>query len=307
MGIEFFGKVLSHKWQMIDSKKVSKHINESQNLGAKLLSAIRSSSDLNETLIDFTDELLGIAAGDGLLIKYDDTILRLGNVPDDNFCLALMEWLLKQHSDNTFYTYELHKHFPAAEQMAASASGILTVGFGVLNPCRIIWFRSEFVQSLDWGGNPNEKTLIMLDKDSYRLSPRKSFDKWTQAIKNRSKDWEVYHIEAANLFKSTFTEILAWRNAIYKQQNNLLELEVAKKAEEITGLYEQLLAQYNKLEAAAFEQSHVIRAPLSTMMGLLNLLKSETEQEEIMYIYGKLQEKMELLDQIIINTTRKLE
>jgi light-regulated signal transduction histidine kinase (bacteriophytochrome) len=306
MGIEFLGKVLSHKWHTLETQSVLVHKERVLALIASIMLQIRFSNNLNETLHAFKTELLDITESEGLLIAYDDHFLTMGKVPEKSFCTALMKWLVDEHAYDTFFTNELHLHFTPAAGEADSSSGILTGGFDVLSTCRIIWFRSEYTQSLDWGGNPNEKTLIMLDDEKFRLSPRKSFDKWTEAVKNRSKDWEARHVEVANIFKNNLAEILAWRNSVYKQQKDSLEIEVKKKTEEITLLYDKLMNQYKKLEQVAFDQSHTVRAPLASLLGLIHLLETETDEDVIKSIHGMLKRKGDELDGIIRAIIKKI-
>lgn len=177
--------------------------------------------------------------------------------------------------------------------------GFLSIALQQVASYRLIWFRGECSQSINWGGNPYEKHLTQLEENHFRLSPRKSFEKWTEAVKYHSADWEIHQLEAAKAFKNSFAEMLAWQHEMYKHQKEHLQAEVIKKTTEVSTLYDQLLVQYTKLEKIAYEQSHIVRGPLSTVMGLTSLLQHETDPDEVNLLHRFLQTKVNELDNVI--------
>jgi len=57
--------------------------------------------------------------------------------------------------------------------------------------------------------------------------------------------------------------------------------------------------------AIAYEQSHIARAPLANMLGLINVLKNYNLDPEAEVIVNLLQQSSMLLDEVIKNTARK--
>ncbi len=53
----------------------------------------------------------------------------------------------------------------------------------------VIWLRAEQRRSVDWGGDPTNKAIAVQEGDSVRLSPRKSFERWREVVRNRSAPW----------------------------------------------------------------------------------------------------------------------
>lgn len=64
----------------------------------------------------------------------------------------------------------------------------------------IIWFRPEFVRTVDWGGDPHNAKLAVAEGDDVRLSPRKSFDRWRETVRGRSQPWRTGEVRAAVAF-----------------------------------------------------------------------------------------------------------
>ena len=53
------------------------------------------------------------------------------------------------------------------------------------NNC-IIWYKPETINEVHWAGDPNKA----IEKDKNGLSPRKSFDLWSQKVKDQSNAWK---------------------------------------------------------------------------------------------------------------------
>ncbi|MGX5655952.1 SpoIIE family protein phosphatase [Geodermatophilus nigrescens] len=53
----------------------------------------------------------------------------------------------------------------------------------------VLWHRREAVRHVDWGGDPHNKALAEREGDEVRLSPRKSFDRWRETVRERSQPW----------------------------------------------------------------------------------------------------------------------
>lgn len=62
-----------------------------------------------------------------------------------------------------------------------------------------------------------------------------------------------------------------------QEQNNILEEKVMERTAELIKSNEAITKQNNVLKEIAWIQSHVVRAPLSRMMGLITLLKDNDE------------------------------
>ena len=59
----------------------------------------------------------------------------------------------------------------------------------------LIWFRSERVRTVTWGGDPTKS--VSDSDDPTELSPRRSFAQWHQIVKGTSDPWTAGDIRAA--------------------------------------------------------------------------------------------------------------
>jgi chemotaxis family two-component system sensor kinase Cph1 len=99
-----------------------------------------------------------------------------------------------------FSTDRLSEQLPAALGCQDLASGVLSVTMSMDEPTILIWFRAEQIEVVNWAGNPQKD--IPLDPNA-ALTPRASFESWSEAVRGRSAPWTLFEIEAAGRLKRT--------------------------------------------------------------------------------------------------------
>ncbi|MBC8794143.1 MAG: hypothetical protein C6Y20_21320 [Tagaea sp. CACIAM 22H2] len=74
-----------------------------------------------------------------------------------------------------------------AVKSMGGAKGVAAVRLSGASPSWLLLFRVEYAHNVSWGGDPRRAALR--DEDSGRLSPRRSFAIWTEAVRDRSRPW----------------------------------------------------------------------------------------------------------------------
>jgi hypothetical protein len=82
-------------------------------------------------------------------------------------------------------------------------------------------------------------------------------------------------------------------------QNKLLETKVVQRTQ-------SLLDQHNSLREYAFMHAHVLRAPISRIKGLVNLLNHTSDQAEMLKILKMIEETMQDLETVARSMNEKL-
>jgi len=67
------------------------------------------------------------------------------------------------------------------------------------------------VQDVDWGGDPHNKAIALREGDTVRLSPRRSFEKWTEVVRGRSEPWSDRERLSAEELRTGLVETLLLR------------------------------------------------------------------------------------------------
>jgi light-regulated signal transduction histidine kinase (bacteriophytochrome) len=123
---------------------------------------------------------------------------------------------------------------------------------------------------------------------SMQLSPRKSFDKWTEIVRYSSAKWNRGEIAA----------LINLREQVIYQIN--------RKANEIRQLNERLKLAYEELDTFSFTVSHDLRTPLSSIKSYTELLLLTNESlddnaKKILERINACSDRMALLIKEILN------
>ncbi|GAB6052625.1 hypothetical protein JCM17960_14450 [Magnetospira thiophila] len=118
------------------------------------------------------------------------SFVPFGTTPPETAIREIDAWFIKHCPDPTLITTKLMSLFPAAEAWRDWASGLIGVKLAhpkSHNEPRFYWFRPELPQQIHWAGNPDKRASS--DPTQEMISPRKSFESWTETTFGQSEDW----------------------------------------------------------------------------------------------------------------------
>ena len=235
-------------------KEISFHARKLQSIHEKLFSSTGHSDDLSGKLTKYTPNLVDIIKSEGAAaaLYVDGYWATVGNVPSDEQLDSLVAWLSSQDVGDVFTTNHLPRLFSEAEAYRPIASGLIAASVPKNKRSYILWFRPEFIQSVNWAGNP-EKVVNTVNG---RLTPRASFSEWKEKVYGTSIPWESWEVDAAIVLRNSVLALDLQRQ-FEKEQKAREEAERAKLARE------ELMAMV----------SHDLKSPLSSIQMNAQLLK----------------------------------
>ena len=205
-----------------------------------------------------SSSLLDLVNATGAAIYLGNSLNLIGKTPARNAVLDLLNWLRNHQRKEIFFTNSLAQLYPQAKEFKDSASGLLAVSIFINQiSYNILWFRPEVIQTVNWGGNPDDSVLVESD-GSIRLSPRTSFEMWKETVRSKSIPWEQVEIDAARELRN------ALMLAVLEFSQLALQ-EAAEQAEIANRAKSQFLAK----------MSHELRTPLNAILGFSQLLVRE--------------------------------
>ncbi len=235
--------------------------------------------DVETGLLNRTTGLLDVTEASGAALCFGGNIHLIGRTPSAEQVEELRDWLHETAPDRLFQTTSLGSAFTPAREYKEVASGLLSTTLSNQLSEYILWFKPELVQTVLWAGKP-EKVEQRQEDGGIRLSPRKSFEKWSQEVQGTSAPWLSSELSAA----------LTLRDSVSALVNH--------KANEIRRLNEKLRIAYSELDTFSFSISHDLKTPLNTVRGYIELYLEETA--------GGPDEHRPLLQQAMANTDKML-
>lgn len=181
-----------------------------QEVYANLLEQMYNQPSFTEGLLTGETNLLALLNLTGAAIVYDGAINTLGQTPGEQEIKELIYWLRRHELNKLYVTNTLPTAYARSQEYKEIASGLLALPINHEQGEYILGFRPEVLQTIEWGGNPNQAIQIEPDGKSYH--PRNSFATYQETVKQTSLPWATEEIEVANALRSAVLEKIIKEN-----------------------------------------------------------------------------------------------
>ncbi|MGY1784735.1 SpoIIE family protein phosphatase [Geodermatophilus sp. SYSU D00698] len=156
---------------------------------AELVAAIgRTPRTPAAALVDGDLTALDLLPAAGAAVRLDGRLHLLGRTPPAERVAAAVPAVLRAGGATDRLTLAL----PGFEDLADDASGVLAVEVGGGRGDFLAWFRPETPREVSWGGDPHTSKVT-----DGRLSPRRSFARWTETVRGTARPWREHEVAAA--------------------------------------------------------------------------------------------------------------
>lgn len=284
---EFLIQIFSNELSLKNSNSFVRNVEKLDRFSTKLIDQVNQKESIKKGLINSNVKVTDLFPCSGAAVVLGGKIKLAGNTPEKAQVKKLIKNFLAKKKDSLYFSRSLMQEYPVAETFKDKGSGILSIRLGQGERDFLIWFRPEAVQTVDWGGNPENKATY--DKEKDRLTPRKSFEKWTEELTGVADAWKDFEINAARKLGESVSYII---------------LENQKK--EIDTLNNQLITAHNELELFSQGLSHDLKAPLRGIDGYAHILKEDhyadlqkEGQLAVDTILSSVEEMQDLIDNIL--------
>lgn len=276
----FLSQMFANELALKETQSFLEHKEISEKIRETLVKQLQDEDSLLDALLNkevqFT-ELVSCASG---ALVLDNEVHLFGKGPSKDQVLELIDKVKDLAEDGVFMTNNISEVYPVDPCLKKLASGVLAIIGNQKN--YIFWFRPEIREVVEWGGNPDKKATY--DEEKQRLSPRKSFEKWTQERSGFAKPWKDFDISAVRAFRESISHV-----AVERQHKEIKELNA------------RLVEANKELELFNYGLSHDMRAPLRGILGYAQILEEDHSEElneearDLLHTLVNLTQKMDML------------
>lgn len=238
-------------------------LNEEYEIARKVNSALENITskklgiDRNSIKDIFQDEsVIDLCNSVGVSALINGEIYTFGEVPDHDDILKISNYLSKYGSGN-FNTSSLARVITDLPFISNNFPGINYYSLGNESDC-IIWYRTQTIKEINWAGDPSKS----IEKDRNGLSPRKSFELFTENVKDSSRIWLKSELSSCYNFYNFF-------------QIHLRSILLNEEKENQRILSEVLKETNAELENINWISTHDLQEPLRKIRMMASILTGE--------------------------------
>ena len=254
--------------QILSSALEFRQDEENQQLHERYKSAVDQLSRLmlKDNSIDYAltghaVTLLNAVDATGAVLLFENNVTRLGTTPDLSQINDLVKWIKNNVTEAFFYTDKLSERFAEAGIYRNVASGIMVATLSRELGEYVIWFKPEQLQTISWAGNPEKPVTVDASSGLAHISPRNSFEEWSQTVTGTSVSWSNEEVKSVVRLRSEIT------------------YAVNQKAGAIRVLNEKLKQAYEELDTFSFTISHDLKNPISTIKSFTQILMRDKDMK----------------------------
>ncbi|MFC6583096.1 HWE histidine kinase domain-containing protein [Sulfitobacter aestuariivivens] len=204
--IELFSQFFSYELASLREQEARADDRAARQMHDQLMVRLSAGADLIEGFDAIADNLRSLVPCDGICVYFDGRYAQLGDAPSEAEFHKLVRFLNTTTQGKPFATHTLGEVWSDAEILQDRVAGLLAIPISRTPRDYIVFTRREIARSVRWGGNPEKP--VEVGPNGVRLTPRKSFDVWTEMVRGTSEPWTEAEERVAESLRLSLIEIV---------------------------------------------------------------------------------------------------
>lgn len=245
---ELFGQMFSLMLESRERREAADYETHARGVTDRMMASMAQDSELLHNGPWIGETIADIIPADGVGVLLDGAVTLSGLTPCREQFLEIIDQLAEAPLGDIFATDSIQNLVPHAAQYADRAAGLLAIPLSRSHSDYVVLFRSEQLRSVRWAGDPNKP--VEAGPLGVRLTPRKSFELWSELVKGRSLPFTAAERRVAETVRSGMLEVLVrlsdaadQERARAHERQELLIAELNHRVRNILALIRGLVSQ----------------------------------------------------------------
>lgn len=195
--------------------------NQSRQLEEGVMARLPLDMPVALSLTRVMSQLMQMMDADAVAVVADGRAVCHGACPDQAALVAIAEWVAARPDPRPVTTRSLSALMPGAEAWSATASGLAGFVIPDSGDAVVLWLRAERIETVRWAGDPHEGVR---HGPLEALTPRASFDAWSETVRGQSALWSAAQVESLARFRDALSDFASVRSLRRRNTNLLAEL-----------------------------------------------------------------------------------
>ena len=203
---ELFGQMFALKLESRERATLSAYEIGARTTGDRMIAAVAGDAGLLDNPEWLGEQMRSVIPCDGIAISIDGQVAMSGIVPPSSAVPVIVRRLNAMASGRVYATDRLAQVLPSAEEYQDVAAGLLAIPVSRSPRDYVLLFRQEKVRTVNWAGDPHKPATW--GPNGARLSPRKSFEAWSQEVRGCSESWTDAERRVAEMLRAALIEVV---------------------------------------------------------------------------------------------------
>lgn len=245
---ELFGQIFSMMLESRERAETATYEGKARQVADRLMAAVAQDHDLLSNARWLGDIIFDTIPADGVGVYIHGQMTFSGLAPEPADFSAIVTMMNRVAASQVYTTDNLSSVLPEAAAYADRAAGLLAIPLSRRPRDYVVLFRAEQLRSVRWAGQPDKH--IEYGPNGPRLSPRKSFESWSQLVKGVALPFAPAELRVAEALRTALLEVVLRLSDSADQERQranekqeLLIAELNHRVRNILSLIRGLLSQ----------------------------------------------------------------
>ncbi|RWX17650.1 GAF domain-containing protein [Rhizobium hidalgonense] len=202
---ELLGQMFASRLESRERRLALDYETKARRIADRLLSSVADNASLLDDPAWLIEALADVIPADGIGVWINGRLALAGIGPDERSFAALVRHLNRNAAGRIYAVDRLADTYPdlAADDGVA---GMLAIPISRSPRDYVVLFRQELVRTVRWGGDPHKP--VEYGPNGPRLTPRKSFEAWSELVRGRSRPFTEAERHVAETIRVTLIEVV---------------------------------------------------------------------------------------------------